>query len=102
MLIYTFTDKKVTIFYDVVFSMVPFGIGCHGNVFLEPNISLLLALVDPIGIVLNSYVLRRSCATSRKKRFVNDIFRIFQLIVQYVCCHGDINYEHYIICIYYA
>ena len=26
--------------------------GCHGNVNLEPNISLFLALIDPIGIFL--------------------------------------------------
>ena len=45
------------------FSMVPdhLALGCHGNVNLEPNISLFLALIDLIGIVLNLYVLLR-CA----------------------------------------
>ena len=37
------------------------ALGCHGNVNLEPNISLFLAMIDPIEIILNLYVLLR-CA----------------------------------------
>ena len=45
------------------FSMVAdhLALDCHGNVNLEPNISLFLALIDLIGIFLNLYVLSR-CA----------------------------------------
>ena len=37
------------------------ALGCHGNVNLEPYISLFLALIDLIGIFLNLYMLLR-CA----------------------------------------
>ena len=33
-----------------------FALGCHGNVNLEPNISLFLALIDPIGIFFLIYM----------------------------------------------
>ena len=53
-LIHTFTTKSNK---NAVFSMVAenLALGCHGNVNLEPKISLFLALVDPIGIFLNLY-----------------------------------------------
>ena len=34
-------------------------LGCHGNVNLETDISLFVALVDPKGIILNLYELLR-------------------------------------------
>ena len=61
-LISTFTEKSNNLL-PCCFSMVAdhLALGCHGNVNLEPNISLFLALIDPIGIFLNLYVLLR-CA----------------------------------------
>ena len=56
-LINTFTEK-ITIFSMVADHL---ALGCHGNANLEPNISLFLVLIDPIGIFLNLYVLLR-CA----------------------------------------
>ena len=35
------------------------ALSCHGNVNLEPNITLFLALVDPKDIILNLYELFR-------------------------------------------
>ena len=35
------------------------ALSCHGNVNLEPNITLFLALVDPKDIILNLYELLR-------------------------------------------
>ena len=37
------------------------ALGCHGNVKLDPNISLFLALLDLIEFFFNLYVLLR-CA----------------------------------------
>ena len=61
-LINTFTEKTNNLL-TYCFSMVAdhLALGCHGNVNLEPNFSLFLALIDPIGIFLNLYVLLR-CA----------------------------------------
>ena len=52
-LIKTFTEKSNNLL-TCCFSMVAdhLALGCHGNVNLEPNISLFLALIDPIGIFL--------------------------------------------------
>ena len=62
MLINTFTEKSNNLL-TCCFSMVAdhLALGCHGNINLEPIISLFLALIDPIGIFLNLYVLLR-CA----------------------------------------
>ena len=61
-LINTFTEKRNNLL-TCCFSMVAdhLALGCHGNVNLEPNISLFSALIDPIGIILNVYVFLR-CA----------------------------------------
>ena len=61
-LINTFTEKRNNLL-TCCFSMVAdhLALGCHGNVNLEPNISLFLALIEPIGIILNEYVFLR-CA----------------------------------------
>ena len=53
-LINAFTEKSnnlLTCCFSMVADHLPFGY--HGNVHLEPNISLFLALIDPIGIFLN-------------------------------------------------
>ena len=42
-------------------------LGCHGNVNLEPNIFLFLALIDPIGIFLNLHVLLRCAFVESRK-----------------------------------
>ena len=66
-LINTFTEKSNNL-VTCCFSMVAdhLALGCHGNVNLEPNISLFLALIDPKGIFLNLYVLLRcACVKSR-------------------------------------
>ena len=61
-LINTFTEKRNNLL-TCCFSMVAdhLALGCHGNVKLEPNISLFLALLDPIRIILNLYIFLR-CA----------------------------------------
>ena len=61
-LINTFNEKSNN-HSPCCFGMVAdhLALDCHGNVKLEPNISLFLALIDLIGIFLNSYVLLR-CA----------------------------------------
>ena len=61
-LINTFTEKRNNLL-TCCFSMVAdhLALGCNGNVNLEPNISLFLALIDPRGIILNLYVFLR-CA----------------------------------------
>ena len=59
-LINTFIEKSNNLL-PCCFSMVAdhLALSCHGNGNLEPNISLFLALIDPIGIFLNLYVLLR-------------------------------------------
>ena len=42
------------------------ALGCHGNVKLEPNISLFLALVDPIWIIFTLYELSRCMFTETR------------------------------------
>ena len=61
-LINYFTEKSNTLL-TCCFRLIAdhLALGCHGNVTLEPNISLFLALIDPKGIFLNLYVLLR-CA----------------------------------------
>ena len=61
-LINTFNEKSNNL-SPCCFSMVAdhLALGCHGNVNLEPNISLFLALIDLIEIFLNLYILLR-CA----------------------------------------
>ena len=59
-LINTFNGKSNNL-SPCCFSMVAdhLAFGCHGNVNLEPTISLFLALIDLIGIFLNLYLLLR-------------------------------------------
>ena len=61
-LINTFTEKRNN-HLTCCFSMVAddLALGSHGNVNLEPNIFLFLALIEPIGIILDVYVFIR-CA----------------------------------------
>ena len=62
-LIYTFAEKRLQTLCMVVDHL---ALGCHGNVKLEPNISLFLALVYPIWIIFTLYELSRCMFTETR------------------------------------